>query len=775
VRVGPNQTVPVGFAGPYLANCPPSPPQPAPGPCMYYNTPAGPVIVPLVYDRPFIVQMAPTPNCMVPLAAPTSHIMYPPAPPHIMYPPAPTPPIMIPLRPTYFGSVTGPRLTERMSGRISRPLVPTVEPFQPASAHTSPVITNVTVNATEGSNSRISASQMPQAEKKPSRSLSAEVAPFMPMSDRMASASTENPADESEKKGLDDDEGQSPQQQEVHPFTSFSEEARLKEANSPVSSMQPGTQTDHPTEPESERDEPESERGKSESKQDKFVASLASPHSWSDTGRWPQPKISSKCPESLMVVPGRANPAPVKHANPETIYPSHVSDSTASPSDEYVYQYGHSQVNTGGPTIYGPPPLRLTTAEDEVRNRAAEQQAKLWQEAERIEMERLKMENRVAEERQKVQRVLEARQQARLERESHDFTRPEVISRYYQRRDDSVNRNVASRSDFESQAFSASDPWSEQPSPRLPGAHTRASNPATQDMVSSFEVAFDNMTIYKDGYTNHQKPPYAPPDMSSQMDVLPRHQPSWMPGPTQSGMNEFQDRRCTIPETSSSIQYTGPPGLNNRPRQPNWAPGPAQTGINEIPGGHSTVSQTRSFDPSMGPPGLNTLPHQQPSWIPGPAQTGINETPGGRSTVPEIRSYDPFMGPPRLNSLPHRQSSWMHGSTQANWGHTSTTESSDRHYTVPAARFPIPYTGTNRVPRHRHDWVPGSYTDIPYNEPPGSNIPHPQPPNRGPGPTQAGISGTDRLSTVPETSSFHTFMGPYGMNRVSRPEDPFVD
>ncbi|KAJ5693076.1 hypothetical protein N7462_002499 [Penicillium macrosclerotiorum] len=70
--------------------------------------------------------------------------------------------------------------------------------------------------------------------------------------------------------------------------------------------------------------------------------------------------------------------------------------------------------------------------------------------------------------------------------------------------------------------------WDNLPAPRLPEARTIAADPAKQDMVSAFEQAFRNLARYKDGYSNYQGLPIDANTAGRDVEGrLPRHQPSW--------------------------------------------------------------------------------------------------------------------------------------------------------------------------------------------------------------------------------------------------------
>lgn len=451
--------------------------------------------------------------------------------------------------------------TERMSGRVSRPLIPTVEPFRPVSACASPIVERMTARANEDHNSQTSESPMLQVEKRTPRPLSAEVEPFMPRSERMAYALMEGFPKKNENNGLNDAPEPFTQHEEAHPCTYFLEEAHLKETNNPLSSLQSRIKMANPTQPESEDHE--------------FSVTPQSTFSLKDC--WPEQRVFAEHHRQFESVDKGVPldiPVPVYHAHQEVAYSSYASEFTPHTSNECVDSYETSPIDFGGPTgspDYGPPPLRLTEAEAEVLNRAAEQQARLWKEAERIETERLEMENNLAERRGLVQQVLKAREDARLERESNDLTRPEALARDHHRRDESATREAFCRIEFENRIWSAIYPfWSEQPNPRLPRAHTRAEAIESQEMVSTFETAFCNLAGYRKSYTNYQASRPAHPEMSPVINQLLHRQPRWMPGPTRTNWDnpsicDVPESRRTILDTGSFIPYMGPTDMNHLP------------------------------------------------------------------------------------------------------------------------------------------------------------------------------------------------------------------
>lgn len=469
-----------------------------------------------------------------------------------------------PLIPPELCSVT--LSTERMSGRASRPLVPTVKSFQPASAYASPVVERMTAKATEENNPLTSGSPMPQVEKRTPCPLSAEVEPFMPRSERMAYALMEDSSKKNENNGLDDVPEPFTHQKEAHPCMFFLEEARLKEANNPLFSLQPRIEMANPTQPESEDHE----------------FSVTSQSTFSPEDCWPGQRFSSEHHRQLESVDEGVLldiPTPVYHAHQEIAYPSYASEFTPHPSNEYVDSYGTLQIDFGGPTgspDHGPSPLRLTGSEAEVLNRATEQQARLWKEVERSETEGLEMEDSLAERRGLVQQVLKAREDARLERESNDLTRPEALARDHHRRDEASTREAICRIEFKNRIWHAIYPfWSEQPNPRLPHAHIRAEAIESQEMVSTFETVFCNLAGYRESYTNYQASRPALPEMSPGINQLLHRQPRWMPGPTRTNWDnpnicDVSESRRTILDTGSFISYKGPTDMNHfpHPRDP---------------------------------------------------------------------------------------------------------------------------------------------------------------------------------------------------------------
>ncbi|KAJ5212158.1 uncharacterized protein N7498_003804 [Penicillium cinerascens] len=513
-----------------------------------------------------------------------------------------------------------------MSGRTSRPLVPTVEPFQPASACASPVVERRIAKATEDHNSQTSGSLMPQVEKRTPRPLSAEVEPFMPKSKRMAYALMEDSPKKNENNGLNNGPGPFTQQEEAHLCTSFLEEARLKEANNPLSSLKPRIETVN--------------FAQLENKDHEFSVTTQSIFSPKDC--WPEQRVSSEHRQLESVDEGvlLGIPASVYHAHQEMAYPSYASGFTPHSSNECVDSYGISPIDfcgSTGPPGYGPSPLRLTEAEADVLNRAGEQQARLWKEAERIETERLEMEDNVAERRGLVQQVLKAREDARLRRESNDLTRPGALARDHHCRDESSTREAFCRIEFENRIWSAIYPfWSEQPNPRLPRAHTRAETIESQEMVSTFETVFCNLAGYRKSYTNYQASRPALSETSPVIDQPLHRQPRWMPGPTRTNWDnpsicDVPESRRTILNTGSFIPYMGPMDMNHlpHPRDPCIEPLIGEGDLPWIPPFNPVFPESPQLNASANKNSLDISSPAEEAYVQQqcPAPTSVQSTP----------------------------------------------------------------------------------------------------------------------------------------------------
>ncbi|KAJ5684281.1 uncharacterized protein N7477_000626 [Penicillium maclennaniae] len=272
------------------------------------------------------------------------------------------------------------------------------------------------------------------------------------------------------------------------------------------------------------------------------------------------------------------DPAPGCHAHPEMITPSLASQSPECRGYDHSDSYDHCTTKSlGGPAMIRESDSlfpRLTTQEVAVLTRAAERQARLWLEAERIEKDRLEMEDEMVKKRAIVQHSLEARQDSRLEREGFDYTRSEVLVHDHQRRDEAAACAPDSQREFDARILEAFYPfWAQHPlCARFPHAHIRARIPDNQGLVTLFENVFYNMAGYKYGYIDYRPLPVAPIRALSRRSELPRHRPSWIPGPVPTQIDWDDPSICynaearrEIRENACFVPYMEPNGLHRPP------------------------------------------------------------------------------------------------------------------------------------------------------------------------------------------------------------------
>jgi hypothetical protein len=439
---------------------------------------------------------------------------------------------------------------ERLSGRTSRPLIPTVEPFQPASLRKTPPTEKTTVRSDKSVSTQGSGSPMPYVVRKAGRPLRAQVAPFEPSSHRISLEPMITHAEKSEIMGYDSCTEWSVEQLEACSYTPFLEEDRLEEAARHFTYMQlhePNRETVRVKQLESGRRQ--------------YLFSQ-------------QSNLSTPCPRSEQKIsPGRNRrlesvnedallgvPAPVYHAHQEMVNPTLASEYPTSAGYDHHDPYGSSVSTTlGGPAMtlgHHALPFRLTAQEIEMLDGAVKKQNEVWLKATRIEKERIEMEDKMVKIRAEVQRSLEERKSFRLEREGYDYTRPEVLARDHQRRDEYAARAARNQLDFDAQIWQSFHPfWSLQPPyARFPDAHTQASNPDSQGLVSMFEIIFSNMADYRPGYINYRPLHVAPSSALLPVSLLPRHRPSWIPGPTPTVINWDDPSICDNAETCRNIR-----------------------------------------------------------------------------------------------------------------------------------------------------------------------------------------------------------------------------
>lgn len=459
-------------------------------------------------------------------------------------------PVLAPLTPVSTQPRYAMSSSERLSGRTSRPLIPTVEPFQPASLRKTNAIEKTTVRSDKATNTQISGSPMPYVDRKAGRPLRAQVAPFEPSSHRISLEPMITPAEESEIMGYDSCTEWSVEQLKACSYTPFLEEDRLEEAARHFSNMQlhePNRETVRVKQLESGR------RQYLFSQQSNLSTPRSRLEQKDSPGR--SRRLESVNEDVVLTVP-----APVYHAHQEMVNPTFASESPTSAGYDHGNSYGSSISTTlGGPAMtlgHHASPFQLTAQEIEMLDRAVKKQNEAWLKATRIEKERIEMEDKMVKIRAEVQRSLEERRNFRLEREGYDYTRSEVLARDHQRRDEYAARAAKNQLDFDARIWQTFHPfWSLQPPyARFPDAHTQASNPDSQGLVSMFEVIFSNMADYRPGYTNYRPLHVAPSSALLQVSLLPRHRPSWIPGPTSTVINWDDPSICDNAETCRNIR-----------------------------------------------------------------------------------------------------------------------------------------------------------------------------------------------------------------------------
>lgn len=527
---------------------------------------------------------------------------------------------------------------ERTSGQTSRPLVPTVEPFQPASSRMTPGNERRTVRSNQALDTRNSGSPIPHVERKASRPLSAHVAPFEPSSHRVPLEPIMTPAEENEIMGFDSPTKWSAEQPESRSFTNFLEGDRLEKTTiSHCSNLQ--------------LHEPAGDIVRVKQLESGCRQYIFSPRSNVPT---PSPRLEQRVSperyrqlESVNEDAELTDPALLYHAHQEMINPTFASQSGTCPG--YDHSYGHSTTTPhGGPAmIRGGDSFfpRLTTQEIEVLTRAAERQARLWLEAERIEKDRIEMEDEMMKKRAIVQRSLEARQGSRLEREGFDYKRSEVLARDHRRRDKSAACAAESQREYDARIWKTFHPfWGQQPLyARFPNAHTRARNPDVQELVTLFEIVFCNMAGYRYGYINYRPLRVPPPSVLSQMSELPRHRPSWIPGPALTQTNWDDPSICdnldacrNIRENACFVPYMEPTGMHRPPlsRDPCIEPLIGQETLPQIP---PFISDFLGQSPqeSAWLRGIPLWPHHPPPSVQNdPTQTRNNTSSTWLASVP---------------------------------------------------------------------------------------------------------------------------------------------
>ncbi|KAJ5307812.1 hypothetical protein N7476_008468 [Penicillium atrosanguineum] len=596
---------------------------------------------------------------------------------------------------------------ERTSGRISRPLIPTVEPFQPASSRVTLEVEMMAVRSNQAMKSQTSGSPIPHAGRKVSRPLSAHVAPFEPSSYHVPLGTIVSPAEESEVLSFKNTTERSAEPPEDRSFTTFLEGDRLeKEATSHFSNLQLR---------ESARDIVRVKQLESGCRQYLFSPQSNVPTPGHRVEQRVSPERNRRL-ESVSEDTELTDPVPVYHAHQEMINPTFASQCPTCPGYGHSNPYGHFTPNPRRePAMiqesdsYSP---RLTTQEIEVLTRAAERQARLWLEAERIEKDRIEMEDEMMKKRAIVQLSLEARQDSRLEREGYDYTRPEVLVRDHQRRDESAARAAESQLEYDARIWRTFYPfWGQQPPcPRFPEAHTRASNHNIQELVTMFEVVFCNMAGYRYGYINYRPLHVAPPSTLSQMSELPRHRPSWIPGPAPTQTDWEDPSICdntdacrNIRENSCFVPYMEPTGMHRPPisRDPCIEPLIGQDTLPHIPP-FIPDFPGQSLQESAWLRGISLRPHQPPPS----AQSNFNQARNSTSSTWSA-SVRTSVNPPRFTFDPSHAPVSMMARSQALY----PAPESPKSYNSPSPRISRSQKIHRQIPQS-----PNSYRNTPSSQ-----------------------------------------------------------
>ncbi|KAJ6131574.1 hypothetical protein N7523_001280 [Penicillium sp. IBT 18751x] len=412
-------------------------------------------------------------------------------------------------------------------------------------------------------------SLIPHAKRKVSRPLSAHVAPFEPSSRRVPLELMATPAEESEITEFDEIIEWPTECPESRSFTPFFEgEGVGNKATAQCSQYQ---------QREPAREIVHVKHLESGCRQYLFSPESNLPATGPQFEQRTSPERCRKF-ESVNEEVELTDPTPGCHAHQGMITPSLASQIPKCRRYDHSDSHGHCTTKSlGGPAVIRESDSlfpRLTTQEDAVLTRAAERQARLWLEAERIEKDRLEMEDEMVKKRAIVQHSLEARQFSRLEREGFNCTRSEEIVHDHQRRDEATACTADCQREFDARIWETFYPfWAQQPlCARFPHTHIRARIPDNQGLVTLFENVFYNMAGYKYGYIDYRPLPVAPIRTLSRRSELPRHRPSWIPGPVPTRIDWNDPSICNnaearreIRENACFVPYMEPYGLHRPP------------------------------------------------------------------------------------------------------------------------------------------------------------------------------------------------------------------